>query len=68
MIKNIFTFLYQCVILNESSSIVGIPLYPNIEDMLFKTMLRTENFCTRLEMGRKIKDMIILSTNKPEMG
>mmetsp|Transcript_9591 Transcript_9591/g.9231 ORF Transcript_9591/g.9231 Transcript_9591/m.9231 type:complete len:440 (+) Transcript_9591:490-1809(+) len=59
LIKNLFIILYSCVINNDPGAIVLIPQYENIREMLFKTILRSENFYIRNEMGKKIKEMIM---------
>ncbi len=58
IVSTIFKFLYHFVINNDPHAIVYIPQYKNIEDMLHKSMLRTENILLRQEMAKRMKEMI----------
>jgi hypothetical protein len=48
-----------CVILNDLNAVAILLQYNNLEQMLFKTMIRSENFIVRNEVTKRITEMIV---------
>ena len=67
IVQNLFKFMIFCVISHDPNAIALLLTYKNLEEMLFKTMLKSENILIRTEVNKRLKEMISSKSQKPEM-
>jgi len=58
IVQNLFYFILQFIVANDPSTLRGIAEYPNLEQILVKGMLKTENYFLRNELGLRLADLI----------
>lgn len=67
IVSSLFKFLQFNVFIHDNSSSVGIANYENLGQMLIKSSVKVENNFIRLEVMKRVKDIIISKSDLPEM-
>jgi hypothetical protein len=58
IVQNLFKFMISCVVSHDPNAVALLLTYKNLENMLFKTMLSSENVLLRTEVNKRLKEMI----------
>lgn len=65
--SHLFKFVMHTVFSSDPGSVNLIAKYPNLEDLLFKSTIQTENWYMRVDTMKRIKEVILLKQNQ-ELG
>lgn len=66
IVSTLFKFLQFTIFNHDKQSAVVIVSYPQLESMLLKSTLMTENLTLRNEVLRRLKDIICIRTGSPQ--
>lgn len=60
IVANLFKFMFFTIFNQDQSAVVAITQYKNLEEMLLKSTVITENMIIRNEILKKFKEMILM--------
>ena len=67
IVTNLFKFMTLAVFQNDASAIVYVTAYENLEDMLAKATVKTENWYIRNEVLKRFKELICSRSQTEDM-
>lgn len=67
VVEKLFSFMNQFVFSHDKSAIGTIQSYPEFQDLVRISMLKTENRPVRVEMGKRLKELLVACSGDPSL-
>jgi hypothetical protein len=66
-VSNLFKFMQFTIFSHDSSAVVSIAKYPNLQNLLLKSTIMSENVCIRTEILKRMREILTPKTLSPEI-
>lgn len=67
VVDRLFSFLNLYIFKHDIFAISTIPTYPGFKELVQISMLKTENYLVRFEVGRRLRELVIACSGNPAL-